>query len=175
MPSSLPLQDGRGAQAPRVQCPHLSGGQQGRSLCLSHQLSLPVQCLPSPSSPSFPFTAEPHMQGVLASSLHWPLLDFHLPFNSLRPGGRGGGLDTFLQMPRVSKPGCNLAARLENAEAKAISREQGLFPPHLTAGFLRGLKRKQHLVRSLGGRSGLSAEVQKLQSPSAPCSSSVPF
>lgn len=73
----------------------------------------------------------------LASSLHWPLLDFHLPFNSLRPGVGGGGLDTFLQMPRISKPGCNLAARLENAEAKAIPREQGLFPPHLTAGFLQ--------------------------------------
>lgn len=39
--------------------------------------------------------------------------------------------------------------------------EQGLFPPCLTAGFLQGLKRKKLLVRSLGGRSGLSAEVQK--------------
>lgn len=109
--------------------PHLSGGQQGRSLCLSHQLSLPVQCLPSPSGPSFPFTAEPHMEGVLASSLHWPLLDFHLPFNSLRPGGGGGGLDTFLQMPRVSKPGCNLAARLENAEAKPSAESRAYSLP----------------------------------------------
>lgn len=86
IPSSLLLQDGQGAQAPGV----LKAGQITPSLPSITSAQFSVFLLPL--ALHFHLQQKYTWRGILASSLHWPLLDFHLPFNSLRPGvwGLGG-------------------------------------------------------------------------------------